>query len=248
MGKNMSRNKEINGERNKSGQFVVGHTGLGGRPRGSRDRLGQAFVEDFYQKWRSCGTAVLDAVIRDKPHEFLKICASLMPKELHAELDMSLSVIAEARSFDNVARTDVAHNCENGFGLDGAGASLTATISNENWRTRRLRVLWPTRRNENAALRRAAASCKYRTLESGFLYRFDASAIVLLRPQQPFPTMRQAQPKLPIVFIVGVCGQLSALLSLILKEIRRLKHAITATKTPRSPGHSQNAARGVLFR
>ena len=39
------------------------------------------------------------------------------------------------------ARTDDAHNCENGFGLDGAGASLTATISNENWRTRRLRVL-----------------------------------------------------------------------------------------------------------
>jgi hypothetical protein len=68
----MSRNKEINGERNGKGQFQLGHTGMGGRPKGSRDRLGQAFVADLYSKWQEHGTDVLDRVIRDDPAQFLK--------------------------------------------------------------------------------------------------------------------------------------------------------------------------------
>ena len=100
MTRNTSQDKELNGRDVKSGQFVMGHSGYGGRPKGSRNKLGEQFIADVYRKWKRHGADVLDRVIRDEPAQFLKTVAALMPKELHAELDMNISVIAEARSFN----------------------------------------------------------------------------------------------------------------------------------------------------
>jgi hypothetical protein len=61
---------------------------------------------------------------------------------------------------------------------------------------------------------------------------FDAGAVVPLGSQQPLPAMRQAQPKLSIVFVMRVRGEFSALLDLVLEEIGCFDHAITTTKAP----------------
>lgn len=56
-----------------------------GRPKGTRNKLAQAFCDDLYAKWQEDGASVIDRVIEERPHEFLKVIASLMPKEIKIE-------------------------------------------------------------------------------------------------------------------------------------------------------------------
>jgi hypothetical protein len=42
-------------DRNARGQFLVGHTGIGGRPRGARNKLGEAFLHDLHADWEKQG-------------------------------------------------------------------------------------------------------------------------------------------------------------------------------------------------
>jgi hypothetical protein len=88
MSKNKSQTNALDGERDAKGRFVMGSNGGPGRPKGSRNALGEAFIEDVYRKWKRHGAEVIDAVIRDRPADFLKVCAGLLPKE--AELNMTL--------------------------------------------------------------------------------------------------------------------------------------------------------------
>ena len=99
MTKNASQNKEVNGRDAKTGQFVMGHSGYGGRPKGSRNKLGEQFVEDVYRKWRKHGSDVIERVIRDDPAAFLRTVAQILPKELHAELDVNVELFARAKTY-----------------------------------------------------------------------------------------------------------------------------------------------------
>src|SRR5262249_46644791 len=86
------------------------------------------------------------------------------------------------------------------------------------------------------SLRSAPALGKNRTLESDFLNSFHSGGVVPLGPQQPLPPMRQAQPKLTIVFIVSVRSQFSALPDLILEEIGCFNHCEHHNKSPAHRG------------
>jgi hypothetical protein len=94
---NMSRGNHLE-QRNGKGQFKVGHIGLGGRPRGSRDKLGQAFVEELFVKWQKHGADVLDRVIRDDPSQFLKTISHVLPKELSAEIDVRVGLFHQVEN------------------------------------------------------------------------------------------------------------------------------------------------------
>jgi len=61
-----------------------------GRPRGSRNRLASQFLDDLIEIWNEPiskdnplrrGPAALRIMSRDRPHEFAKIYASVLPKE-----------------------------------------------------------------------------------------------------------------------------------------------------------------------
>jgi hypothetical protein len=56
-----------------------------GRPKGSRNKLGEAFVQALHADFEEHGVAVIQEVRKDKPHEYLKVVASLLPKELKIE-------------------------------------------------------------------------------------------------------------------------------------------------------------------
>jgi hypothetical protein len=99
MSKNGSQNKEINGRDSKTGQFVKGYNGGPGRKIGSRNRLGEAFVADLHDRWIKDGPQVLDAVIKNKPHEFMKVVASLLPKQFDETLNLNVSMLAEVTDF-----------------------------------------------------------------------------------------------------------------------------------------------------
>lgn len=69
----------------KTGQFLPGHTGMGGRPKGSRNKLGEAFITALQEDFEEHGTAAIVEVRETKPADYLKVIASLMPKEFRIE-------------------------------------------------------------------------------------------------------------------------------------------------------------------
>ncbi len=77
---------ESNGKDEKTGRFLTGNNG-GGRPKGARSKLGEAFLEDLLQSWEDQGPAVIQKVIETKPEAYLKVVASLMPKDLNINVN-----------------------------------------------------------------------------------------------------------------------------------------------------------------
>ena len=53
-----------------------------GRPKGSRNKLAEDFVYDLHAAWKEKGAAVIEAVIAEKPADFLKVVAGVIPKEV----------------------------------------------------------------------------------------------------------------------------------------------------------------------
>jgi hypothetical protein len=62
----------------KTGRFLVGNTGKAGRPKGARNKLAEAFIDDLYQDWKEHGIQVIQEVRESRPSDYLKICAILV--------------------------------------------------------------------------------------------------------------------------------------------------------------------------
>jgi hypothetical protein len=73
------------GERDARGHFLPGTKPPPdvGRPKGSRSKLGEAFLADMYDDWKEHGPEVVKKVREEKPAEYLRVVASVLPKELH---------------------------------------------------------------------------------------------------------------------------------------------------------------------
>lgn len=56
-----------------------------GRPKGSRNKLGEAFIQDLYADWMANGPAVIAQVRAEKPDAYLKVTASILPKQVQVE-------------------------------------------------------------------------------------------------------------------------------------------------------------------
>ena len=56
-----------------------------GRPRGSRNKLGEDFLADVYADWAEHGASVLGEVREKSPAIYLRVVASLVPRHLAIE-------------------------------------------------------------------------------------------------------------------------------------------------------------------
>lgn len=65
-----------------TGRFITGNIG-GGRPKGARAKLGEQFCQDVYEKWQQAGSRCIDEMIADKPGDFVKLVATMLPKEMN---------------------------------------------------------------------------------------------------------------------------------------------------------------------
>jgi hypothetical protein len=74
-------------ERNDKGQFVLGHNGGPGRPKGSRNQLGEALLADLYADWLQHGAEVIRQVRESRPADYLKIVAMIVSKCEDLSLD-----------------------------------------------------------------------------------------------------------------------------------------------------------------
>jgi len=64
--------------------FKPGESGNpAGRPKGARSKLGEQFCQDVYAKWQEQGERCIDAMIADKPGDFVKLVATMLPKEMN---------------------------------------------------------------------------------------------------------------------------------------------------------------------
>jgi hypothetical protein len=55
--------------------------GQGGRMKGSRNLLSKAFIDALAKEFQEHGPEAIRIVRIERPHEFLKVVASLLPKE-----------------------------------------------------------------------------------------------------------------------------------------------------------------------
>lgn len=58
-----------------------------GRPKGSRNKLGEAFIQDMYDAWQASGPQVLANVIKDEPAAFLRSMVAILPKEVDVNVN-----------------------------------------------------------------------------------------------------------------------------------------------------------------
>jgi hypothetical protein len=62
-----------------TGKIVAG--GSTGRKKGARNRLHADFVVSLQEHFHEFGKAAIDIVFKERPNEYLKIIASVLPKE-----------------------------------------------------------------------------------------------------------------------------------------------------------------------
>ena len=83
----------------ETGRFLTGNSG-GGRPKGSRNKLGEQFLEALAQDFTAHGQQAIVACREEKPTEYVKVVAGLLPRELLVRKDpvdeMSDEEIADA--------------------------------------------------------------------------------------------------------------------------------------------------------
>ena len=87
------RNSQTSVKSNGRQEYVVGYCkppielqfkpGQGGRRRGSRNRLGEDFLRALAEDFENHGAEVIERVRIEKPEAYLKVIASLLPKDLN---------------------------------------------------------------------------------------------------------------------------------------------------------------------
>jgi hypothetical protein len=86
-------------EQDEKGRFISGTSG-GGRPRGSRNLLGEAFVADLYADWQKHGPVTITKVRKTRPSDYLRLIASILPKDVNVNV-----TAAESMSDDELSAT-----------------------------------------------------------------------------------------------------------------------------------------------
>jgi Family of unknown function (DUF5681) len=63
-----------------------------GRPKGSRNLLGEQFIADVYDVWQVRGREVLESMCDNDPGGFARLVAGILPQKLEAELTLKPSI------------------------------------------------------------------------------------------------------------------------------------------------------------
>jgi hypothetical protein len=74
---------------------MPGNPGGPGRPVGSRNKLEESMLRDLCAEWEAHGIEAIRRVLRESPGDFLKICASLLPRQIKADVDQTVYLLSD---------------------------------------------------------------------------------------------------------------------------------------------------------
>lgn len=94
-----------------------------GRPKGSRNKLGEDFISALQESFNKYGPATIETVRQERPHEYLKVVASILPKELNVRTD----ALDEMSDNDLAAMLDTIRSAvlAGAFAATGSGSEET---------------------------------------------------------------------------------------------------------------------------
>lgn len=113
-------------KRNEKGHWLPGVSGSGGRPKGSRNRLGEAFLAALADDFDKHGENVIQTVRLEDPTAYLRVCASILPKELTVKVD-PLEELSDADLDRYIKQLAAALSLEVGVGEGVAGETPATT-------------------------------------------------------------------------------------------------------------------------
>jgi len=90
-------------KRDEAGRFVVPPVSPG-RPRGSRNKLGEAFIEALKDDFEAHGKEAIEKTRTEKPDAYLKVIASLMPKDVNLNITDDASEMTDDELADRIAK------------------------------------------------------------------------------------------------------------------------------------------------
>lgn len=93
-----------------------------GRPKGSRNKLGEDFIRALHEDFSEHGVAAIQAVRVDKPDAYLKVIASLLPRELKVTTETEMTddqLIERIQQLDAIIRPFLGLEGEGGVSSGG---------------------------------------------------------------------------------------------------------------------------------
>lgn len=59
-----------------------------GRPKNAKQKLSDTFLADMLEAWERDGKSAIERVIKDRPHEFIKSVAAIVPKDVNIRTEV----------------------------------------------------------------------------------------------------------------------------------------------------------------
>lgn len=78
-----------------------------GRPKGTRNKLGEAFIEALHADFAEHGVATIAKVREEDPVAYVRVCAGILPKELRITDERELTddeLVARIKQLDAIIR------------------------------------------------------------------------------------------------------------------------------------------------
>lgn len=104
-------------------KFRPGQSGNpAGRPKGSRNKLGEDFIRALHEDFSEHGAAAIQAVRAEKPDAYLKVIASLLPRELKVTTETEMTddqLIERIQQLDAIIRPFLGLEGEGGVSSGG---------------------------------------------------------------------------------------------------------------------------------